>query len=75
MNRTLTILAVAAIMAVVLVSGCTQGPPARPGGNNGTGGAIDKATEDKAAAVLESELDQAVANMSSSEVENAILNQ
>jgi type IV secretory pathway TrbL component len=74
MKRLIAILAVAAIMAVVFISGCTQGPPASPAGNNGTGGAIDKAAEDKAASALESELDQAVANMSSSDVENALLN-
>ena len=70
MNRTIALLAIAAVLAVVFISGCTQQPS-----GSVTGGAINKAAEDKAATALESELEQAIANISSSDIENALLNQ
>ena len=70
MNKVLTILAITSVLAVVFISGCTQQPA-----GTGTGGVVNKAAEDKAAAALESELEQAIANISSSDIENALLNQ
>jgi outer membrane lipoprotein-sorting protein len=70
MKKLIALLVVAAVLAVVFISGCTQQPS-----GPATGGVINKAAEDKAAAALESELDQAVANMSTSDIENALLNQ
>jgi molybdopterin-biosynthesis enzyme MoeA-like protein len=72
MAKLLTLLAITAVLAAVLISGCTQSPSIPSGG---TGGTIDKATEDKAAAALESELEQAVANMTEADIEQALLNQ
>jgi PBP1b-binding outer membrane lipoprotein LpoB len=54
--KMLKALAIVAILSLVLVSGCTQTPS--------TGGVVNKATEDTAASALESELNQAIANMS-----------
>ena len=68
--RAITILALIAVLSVALVSGCTQTPSGTV-----TGNAPDKTTEDLAASALESELDQAIANMSESDIENALLNQ
>jgi outer membrane lipoprotein-sorting protein len=70
----MALFAVAAVLAVFFISGCTQNPPV-PSGNGGTGGSMDKSAEDKAAAALEGEVDQAVANMSEQDLENALLNQ
>jgi hypothetical protein len=70
MNKILTILGILAVVSAVFISGCTQQPA-----GGGTGGAINKAAEDKAAAALESELEQAIANISSSDIENALLTQ
>ncbi len=72
MKKPIALLAVAAVLAVVLVSGCTQTPAAPSGG---AGNVISKAAEDKAAAAVESELDQAVANISTSDIESSILSQ
>jgi len=69
MKKLIALLVVAAVLAVVFISGCTQQP------SGGTGNIVSKAAEDKAAAALESELDQAVANISTSDIENALLNQ
>ncbi|MCX6814762.1 MAG: hypothetical protein NTY20_03905 [Candidatus Aenigmarchaeota archaeon] len=70
MNRTIALLGIVAVLALVFISGCTQQPA-----GGGTGGVISKAAEDKAAAALESELEQAIANISSSDIENSLLNQ
>jgi hypothetical protein len=67
--KILKILTILAILSVVMVSGCTQTP------SGGTGGAVSKAAEDKATAAMDTELGQAVANMTESDIENALLNQ
>ncbi len=73
MKKALATLAIVAILAVVLASGCTQ----QPAGPDGGGGATVKTSsaEDQAATVVEGELDQAVANMTEVDVETALLNQ
>jgi hypothetical protein len=67
--KILKILAILAILSVVLASGCTQIP------SGGTGGIVSKEAEDKAAAALDSELEQAVANMTEADLEQALLDQ
>jgi len=73
MNKAVTLLAIAAVLAVVLISGCTQQPPA--GGGETTGQAVNKAAESAAQAAIEQEMEQAIENISSSDIENALLNQ
>ncbi len=72
MKKLITALAMIAVLSAVFISGCTQTPSSQ---TSTTGGAINKATEDKAASALESELDQAIANMTESDIENTLLNQ
>ena len=70
MNKLLALLAVAAIMAVVFISGCTQQQPAGPG--PATGEQI--AAENSAVSAIEQEMEQAVNNISTEDIENALLN-
>lgn len=58
-----------AFIAAVLMSGCTQESQTGPGTNQ----SFNKAAEEKAAAALESELEQAIANISEQDIENALL--
>ena len=80
MNRPIALLLLAAVVAVVFISGCTQ-TPAPPGPSGGTpsggtpSGSVSKAVEDQAASALESELDQAVDNLTTSDIENTLLAQ
>ena len=73
MSKVLAILAVASVLAVVLISGCTQ----QPAGDGGviTGGAVSKAAESAAQSAIEQEMEQAIANISTEDIENALLNQ
>jgi outer membrane lipoprotein-sorting protein len=70
MNKAVTILAIAAVLAVVLISGCTQQPSGPV-----TGGAVNKAAESAAQSAIEQEMNQAIENISTSDIENALLNQ
>ena len=70
MEKILAMLILAAVLSAVLISGCTQQTI-----NPIPQGTPDKATEDKTAAALESELDQALENMTDADIENALLNQ
>jgi len=69
MNKLLALLAVAAIMAVVFISGCTQQPE---GPGPATGEQI--AAENSAVSAIEQEMEQAVNNISTEDIENALLN-
>jgi len=70
MNKAVTILAIAAVLAVVLISGCTQQPA-----GGGTGGVINKAAESAAQSAIEQEMNQAIDNINTSDIENALLTQ
>ena len=71
MNRAIAIFTMAAVLAVVLMSGCTQQAPA----GGGTGNIVNKAAEGAAQSAIEQEMNQAIANISTLDIENALLNQ
>ena len=72
MNKIAAVLLVAAVLSAVLVSGCTQQTPA---GGDITGGVVNKAAEGAAQSAIETEMEQAIANISTEDIENALLNQ
>jgi PBP1b-binding outer membrane lipoprotein LpoB len=72
MNGVAAFLLVAALMSAVLISGCTQQTPA---GGGTTGQAINKTAESAAQSAIEQEMNQAVENITTNDIENALLNQ
>ena len=70
MNRVAAFLLVAAFLSAVLISGCTQQVPA---GGGTTGQAI--AAESAAQSAIEDEMNNAIANITTDDIENALLNQ
>ena len=78
MAKLLALFGIAAVLAVLMLSGCTQQPYTPSGGTpsgNTPSGSVNKAAEDAAASALQAELDQAVANMTETDIESAMATQ
>ena len=72
MDKIAAFLLVAALLSAVLISGCTQEPA---GGGSTTGQVVSKEAESAAQSAVELEMEQAIANISTEDIENALLNQ
>ena len=70
MNKIAAVLLIAAVLSAVLISGCTQQPS-----SGGTGNVVNKAAEGAAQSAVENEMNQAIENISTSDIEDALLNQ
>ena len=69
MRKALAALAIVALLAVVFISGCTQQSTT----DTTTGGTMGQTREEAASATIETELDQAIANMSEDDLEEDLL--
>lgn len=72
MDKIAASLLVAALLSAILISGCTQEPT---GGGSTTGQVVSKEAESAAQSAIEQEMEQAIANISTEDIENALLNQ
>ena len=72
MDKIAALLLVSALLSAVLISGCTQEPA---GGGSTTGQAVSKEAESAAQSAIELEMEAAIANISTEDIEQALLNQ
>jgi len=72
MNKIATFLLVSALLSAVLISGCTQ---QTGDGGSTTGQVVSKEAESAAQSAIEQEMEQAIANITTDDIENALLNQ